>query len=272
MPKRPDPFPSKAFQCRVDERERQLCSELAQARLSSGSRPLSLELKECRLGLSGGFVRWASPTDPREEHQVLVKFDRQRLAERFVPNEFRHFQTQWPCPDCGFSEELTISLPLADTCLRRGVAGEPPVRVSDFVVEPNGAANCPSGLSWYGRDRWCERNLEPETAHYHVKAWWAFTPMTEGHIAVRPRSISWRARLSSKHPWQENRIEELDQVVRVRDQLAELWTMAPEVPGESCRDGSLRLVEAQRAQEWRVVLRFCADPARVARLLESWIS
>lgn len=271
LPERPDPLPFKAFQCRVEERADQFCGELAKAQLSTSSGPIALVLKECEVDLSGGLVRWVNSSNPLDEYRVLVKLDRERLAERFVPAKFQRFQTQWPCSDCGATDEATLNIPLAQTCLRRGVGGSTPVQVRTFAIEPTSSSNCPSGLHRFGRDGWCERMLEPGTERYDVRAWWVFTPMVEGHILVGPNSIRWRGRFTPEHPWLEGRLDDSEQVDPIRRQLAELWAMPPEAQAESCRDGGLRLVAARRRDEWRVVQRFCADPGGLTRLLQSWI-
>src|SRR5690606_8379342 len=177
----------------------------------------SLKLEECNIGLAGGVVRWVNPSPPYDEHRLLVKLDPERRAERFVPTKFQRFQQQWPCADCGPTEEVTVSIPLAETCLRRGVAGTPSVQLHDFVLEPIGRANCPAGLGRYGPEGWCESDLASGTERYRVRAWWVATPVTEGDIVVRTKSVWWRGRLSPRAPWHEGRIDDEGQLIALRE-------------------------------------------------------
>ncbi len=273
VPRRSDPLPTKAFQCQTSESRAQVCSELAQARLSTKAGVAALELVDCDVNGLGGVIRWVSTSaaDQQNELQLLVRFDSERIDGRLTPISFRRFQTHWPCPECSESEEATISMPLADGCLRRGVGATIPVQVTDFAIQPVGPTNCPSGLGMNDRDGWCERPVEPGTERYDVESWWVATPMTQGTVVVAPNSIQWRARLTPKHPWRGGRIEDITQIVAIRDQLKGLWAMPPELSREGCRDGGLRLVAAQRANEWRVVRRVCSDPAGLSRLLQSWM-
>lgn len=242
--------------CSLQEREAAICAQLRGSVLLSAKRePLDLVLSECHVASLTAELRWSSRTGSPSYRAVLV-FQRPTDPRGPLHPEALHpVLLEWPCTaDCNIPASAA-HLPVTEQC----TSPRAHERQVEVAVPPIDGRSCVgAALISDGELDWCSRSPKAGDESYDIRGRRGYFASHE-HIRIQTFA-NWSSAEIDGQP------ATAPQLKRLRAQLAMLWQLPSEV-SESCRDGGLMTIKAQRADGWKVLLRSCSHPVDREALL-----
>lgn len=234
--------------CTFLEKTAAACGTIRESVLRDAERePLSASLTPCSMLGLYARVSWQTKANPARSYNALVKFTADNEGEALHPVHVEPLIFEWPLSpnrEPG-ARELVSRVRLrcqSSADVEREVrVAIPPITQASCVAESRVTA---------GTSDWC-RQTPSGDSFYRMRR---FDPFAHA-LMYTIRVDLWPGRATVTV---NNRSVDLADGP-LRALFEPTWDMPSEAE-ESCRDGSLTVVEARRASAWKAILRYCHSP------------
>lgn len=244
--------------CTWTERKGEFCASMAAAQLTTAEgNPLEQGLELCDVTRLGARLRWGSGETGTSD--FVATFSQVATRSSLRPAAILPLGLAWPERGAERPRIASLSTRLGGRCSPRTDTFR-----LDVASETDGTCVASAWLVNETR-AWCDGEYADGVEQYLLDSWlWNHEPQ-KGLLHLTPTRL--------RVEFGERSFESADAqlLATIRARFDAVWGLQPEV-SESCRDGAKRVVRARRRSEWRVVSRFCSDPAGVFQLVEDMAS
>lgn len=240
--------------CTFGEKRAAACEALRRGILMGRNHAeLGATLTTCRMDELTAEASWTLAAESPLQFQAVVRFGAAGSRDALRPVAVDPILLEWPTRE---SQQVpaTLRVAVAASCSAR-TGDETTMEVPIARIGPG---SCTAQARLTGGDpTWCTREMLDDEEHYIIREYGPFGGRLKYQAAV---SVAAEARLTF-----DGADGGTARASSVRELLKPLWGAASQVP-ESCRDGSLQVVEARAFGRWKAILRSCSRAVDLADL------
>lgn len=245
--------------CTFLEKTATACETMRQSVLRDAARaPIPASLTQCSMPQLYARVSWQTKANPPRSYNGLVRFAADNERDALQPVHVEPLILEWPLSPTVETNARELVSRVRLTCQSSSFPADAEREVRVAIPAITEASCVAESHVTGGTSDWC-RQAPSGDSFYRMRR---FDPFAHA-LMYTIRVDLWPGRATVTV---NNRSADLaDGPLRVL--FEPTWDMPSEAE-ESCRDGSLTIVEARRASAWKAILRHCRSPVDF-RALES---